>query len=351
MCVGVDGKWKVCCKSMDSYRPSVETTTFEEYRSSPQYQQIVETMKTKWHPSCMNCKQMEDTGIRQSLRMYANKTYSSDPGIESIEFSLSNDCNFRCRMCGPKFSNKWIDLIQDYPNLIKTQKHDKFDIFDIQEINVNVEDVLEGVDLSKIKTIKYLGGEPFISPKITRLFQYLEEKGVIGNIEFVVNTNCTFFPEKLVPYLLKFKNLIICLSIDGYGELNDYIRDGKIRWKTVEEVTGEWAKFSWNSNTNLIITPTVQAYNIHDVYNIKKFAKKYDIKFKTQNLVRPRYLSLNALPPEYLESVKNAENFEDIESAKFNPTFWKDFKEFTLDIDIAMEKSIKDYIPELYKYF
>ena len=352
MCVGPDGKWKICCKSMDSrHRPSVSNATFEEYKNSHEYQEVVETMKTTWHPACMSCKHIEELGTRQSLRTYANKTYSSDPGLESIEISLSNDCNLRCRMCGPKFSNKWVDLLNENPHLIKTQRHDKFNIINQEEIDMKAKDLLGGVDLSRVKVIKYLGGEPFISTQLIHLFELLEEKNVIGNIEFNVNTNCTLFPEKLVPYLLKFKSLVICLSIDGYQGLNEYIRDGKTKWKTIEEVVSKWSKFSWNTNTNIIVTPTVQAYNVHDIHNVKQFATNYQLKCKSQSLVRPRYFSLAALPTEYLDSVKNLENTEDIAAVTFDPKLWNEFREYTRDMDIAMEKSIKDYIPELYKYF
>ena len=349
MCVRVDGTWSVCCKFMNGYRPSVEKVSFEEFRDSLFYREVVETMKTKWHPGCVNCLDVEKAARKDSLREYANKKFSTDRGIESIEFSMSNDCNLRCRMCGPKYSTKWVDLIEEHPNLIRTQLHDKYSVA-AEKVDLKLEDIVRDVDFSKVKDIKYLGGEPFISPQLIRLFEYLDEIGVIGNIEFQTNTNCTFFPEKLVPYLRKFRYLVVTLSIDGYGELNDYIRDGK-PWKVVEEVALKWARFSWSSNLNLIVTPSVQAYNVHDIINIQQFAKNNKIRFKTQNVIRPKYLSLNALPTEYLKSVENLENTEDIQAAVFNPRLWEEFKKHTKDLDVALGKSIKDYIPKLYEYF
>ena len=349
MCINVDGTWRVCCKFMHVSRPPIANTTFEEFKNSEVYREVVDTMKTKWHPGCAPCKKVEDSNRKPSLREYANEKYSSSPGLESIEFSLSNDCNLKCRMCGPKYSNKWVDLIHENPHLIRTQDHDKYTLFE-HNPEVDVEDLLSGVDLSRLKIIKYLGGEPFISTKISRLFEILDERGVIDKIEFHTNTNCTFFPEKLLPYLNKFKNMVITLSIDGYGRLNDYIRDGK-DWKIVEETAMKWARLSWTTNMYLLVTPSVQAYNIHDIHNIHAFAKSNNIKFKTQNVSRPRHFSLDALPTEYLRSVENLSNTEDIQEAVFNHRLWEDFKKFTLDLDTALGKSIRDYIPRLYEYF
>jgi len=350
MCVNVDGTWRVCCKFMHANRPVVTSMTHDEFKNSKLYREVVDAMKTGWHPGCSNCKKIEDSNRKESLREYANRTYSSDPGIESIEVSLTNDCNLKCRMCGPKYSKKWVELIDEHPNLIRTQDHDKYVMFEDHTVDFTVEDLLEDVDLSRLKNIKYLGGEPFISPQIVRLFEILIERGVIGNVEFTANTNCTLFPEKLVPYLTQFKNMVITLSIDGYGELNDYIRDGK-EWRIVEEAALRWARFSWNSNLHLLITPSVQAYNVHDLHNINSFAKSNSIKFKTQNVFRPPYLSLDALPTEYLKSVENLENTVDIQAAAFDPRLWHQFKKHTLDLDFALGKSIKDYIPRLYGYF
>ena len=351
MCIRVDGTWSVCCKFMGAPRPKIKNTSFDEFRSSQSFKSVVDTMESgEWHQGCGNCKWVEERQRKESLREYANKTYTEQFGLESIEFSLSNDCNLKCRMCGPRYSNKWVRLIEENPHLIKTQAHEKYNPFDDNEVELKASEILEGVDVSKLKIIKYLGGEPFISSELIEVFKILEDRGVIGQIEFQTNTNCTLFPEKYEEWLLKFKGLVITLSIDGYGDLNDYIRDGQ-PWSVVEAAAVKWSRFSWRSNTNLIVTPTVQAYNIHDLHNVKKFAIGNKIRYKTQNLLRPFHYSIDALPREYLEEVRTVENNEDVDYATFNPSYWENLKKFTLDLDLAMNKSIADYIPNLYKYF
>lgn len=350
MCVNVDGTWRVCCKFMHAPRPKIATTTFQQFKNSGEYRNVVETMKTKWHPGCINCKQTEDAQRKESLREYANRTYSSEPGLESLEFNLSNHCNLKCRMCGPKSSDKWVKLIDEHPHLVKTQMHDHYNAFDENIVDLKAAQFLDGVDVSRLKIVKYLGGEPFISPQLLEFFKILDERGVIGQIELQVNTNCTLFPEKYVEWLLKFHGLVVTLSIDGYGDLNEYIRDGQ-PWSVVEKAALEWSRFSWRSNTNLIVSPTLQAYNVHDVHRVKEFAVKNKIRFKKQHLNRPRYFSIDALPKEYLESVRSIENNEDIDDAVFTQKYWDEFKEYTLDMDLAMGKSIKNYIPKLYECF
>jgi sulfatase maturation enzyme AslB (radical SAM superfamily) len=348
--MGTDNKWRVCCKFQGEPRPDISSMSYETFKSLDQYKEVVETMKTGWHPGCRICKETEEDGRAESLRQVSNREFTQLEGIESIELSLSIDCNLKCRMCGPKYSTKWVDIINQNPPLIKTQEFDPYD-FDHVFKPYSVEDILGDKDLSRLRSVKFLGGEPFVSQQIYDLFDLLDEKGIIGNVDFQTNTNCTLFPEKLTKYMSKFKRIVVTLSIDGYGELNDYIRDGR-PWSAVTKSVEEWKRYRQeHHNCILLIVPSVQAYNIHDLSNVKQFADENKIKFKFQYVRAPKHFSLNALPPEYLNAVRNEINTTDINKAVYDDTQFQLFKKFTRMLDLAYGKDIRDYIPRLAEYF
>jgi MoaA/NifB/PqqE/SkfB family radical SAM enzyme len=350
LCMGTDNKWRVCCKFQGDPRPDISSMSHNTFKSLDQYKEIVQTMETGWHPGCHICKETEEDGRAESLRQVSNREFSQIEGIESIELSLSIDCNLKCRMCGPKYSTKWVDIIDQNPPLIETQDFDPYNI-NHKFRPYSVKDILGDKDLSRLQMVKFLGGEPFVSQQIYDLFDLLNEQKIIHNIDFQTNTNCTVFPEKLLKHLSKFRRIVITLSIDGYGDLNDYIRDGR-PWNTVASTLEKWKQYrEQHHNCILLLVPSVQAYNIHDLSNIKKIANDNGIKFKFQYVRAPKHFSLNALPPQYLDSIRDEINTTDIDKAVYDNEQFQLFKKFTRMLDLAYGKDIKDYIPKLAEYF
>lgn len=349
LCMGTDNKWRICCKFVGEPRPSIITTSYEDFKSSAAFKEVAETMKTGWHPGCKHCKEDEEHGLQESLRQSANRSFTHNDGIESIELSMTTECNLRCRMCGPKYSTKWVELIDKNPHLIEAQRYSGYDPKD-RLVSFSIEHILGDKDLSNLKMIKFLGGEPFVSTQIYDLFELLDKRGIIGQVEFQTNTNCTLFPSKQVDYLDKFKNLIVTLSIDGYGDLNDYIREGK-PWNVILSTLEKWKEYrKEHHNCRLLMTPSVQAYNIHDLTNLKNFATEHGLKFKFQHVRYPQHYYLNAVPTEYLQSVKDETNQVFIDRATFDVSLYASFIKFTKMLDKANNKDLRDYVPELAKY-
>lgn len=349
LCMGTDNKWRICCKFRGEHRPRIASTSFKDFKSSQSYTEVVETMKTGWHPGCRLCKEDEESGLQESLRQVSNRAFSQNEGIESIELAMTIECNLKCRMCGPKYSSKWVELIDNNPPIIQAQRYSGYDPND-RNISFSIEQILGDKDLSNLKMVKYLGGEPFVSKQLYDLFELLENRNIIGQVEFQTNTNCTLFPTKYVNYLNKFKNLVITLSIDGFEDLNEYIRDGK-PWDVVLKAFKEWKEYKkQHHKCLLLLVPSVQAYNIHDLTNLKKFASLNDIKFKFQHVRDPKHLYLNAVPNEYLLSVRDETNYVFIDRSSFDVALYADFVKYTKMLDLANHKDLRDYVPLLGRY-
>lgn len=341
MCVTLENSWAPCCRFANKEFFDVNTVAFEEYRQSKFYKQIKKDNSKKWSPGCQKCQEQERTR-GTSYRKFFDQ-YETENNIEFVELSLSNQCNLACRMCSPTYSTTWGDLLKNNPPLEKYIRSAK-------ETSISIENIFGQIDLSHLKRIKYLGGEPFITPEIKDLFEYLDKHNIIGNITFECNTNCTLFPQKYLDYLKKFKNLEISLSIDGIGPVNDYIRHGK-PWEIINKNINKWIEFRDKSkNVDLILFTTVQAYNLHNIKRIKKFAKKRNIKFEGAVLTHPEFLSINALPRPYVTEIKDKDNAEFIRSYNSYYYLGKDFKIYTKRYDQATGTALKNVIPKLAEY-
>jgi sulfatase maturation enzyme AslB (radical SAM superfamily) len=336
MCVTVANSWRPCCRFNNFPHVDIIGTSFNDYKQSNFYQDIISDMTQGWATGCSKCKQEEDRG-HTSLRQVLNKDLSGSNDIEYMEISLSNKCNLACKMCSPTYSTLWNKLVQDNTSL-KKYHHT------VVQPNINVKTIFADVDLHKLKKIKYLGGEPFITPEIKDLFEYLITNNVIGNIEFECNTNCTLFPEKWLLYLDKFKKVTIELSLDGVGIVNDYIRHGKT-WNTIEPNIYKWAKTDYDLN----IFSTVQAYNLHDMKNVKSLATEIGVNHYSSLLVVPEFLSVHVLPPRYLEDIKDDYNKKYYSSITNNNQFTQ-FVDFTKNMDNVTNVHIQDVMPALYSY-
>jgi uncharacterized radical SAM superfamily Fe-S cluster-containing enzyme len=338
------GRWRPCCRFIDfSNKMLVEEYTLKQYKESKYFQNIVKTMEEGWHPGCEKCR-LEEQINKKSLRQKMNKELSGENGIELLELSLSKQCNLTCRMCGPTYSSSWIELIKNNPDIADI-------ILPNKDVNSFLTNVFEGVDVSQLKIIKYLGGEPFITTEIKKLFELLDNNGIIENIELQIASNCTLFPKKLIKYISRFKKFTLYLSIDGMGILNEYIRNGNI-WNDILLNFNKWKEYrSKHNNLEIWILTTIQAYNLHQMTDLKNFAVENDVFLQTHLLSYPRQLSIDALPPAYLKEITDDENSSWIDTANYDPILFEEFKTYTLSLDRVMKKDIKEVIPKLYKYF
>lgn len=339
-CASINRTWLPCCRFIDAPFVDIHKVPFHDYRSSEWYQSVVETMKDGWHEGCRKCQQEEEAGS-QSLRDYYNGLVRGENGVvELLELSLSNHCNLACRMCGPTYSTKWQKTIEEHPELKQWQ--------DRQSSSVDIDKVLNGIDTEKLRWVKYLGGEPFITPDLRVLFDRLEQEGVIGNVEFMCHTNATLFPEKWMDVLSRFKKVNLKFSLDGIGSLGEYIRPGK-EWSLVHSNVLKW-KSSGLKRLSLGIYPTVQAYNVHAMQDMEMYARLYGLYFSSAKLMQPAYLSVNVLPKEYVNKIRSPFNEIYLKHHDHDEKGWQKFISYTLSCDKAFGRSMEDVNPLLWSY-
>jgi len=253
---------KVCCRSST---PVSKITNIGDWRTNSAYQNIRQKMiagERIWN-HCKVCYQLEDQGIRSARQQetveWANRLdLSSIDDLSKIaqpvyfEIRASNKCNLQCRMCNPE-SSHLIDQEYQRLGLRKTKSVRTYDYgFDL-------------VDFANLEKLYVAGGEPLIMPEF---YAFLDECISLGNVdfEFLINTNGTKISEKFKEQIKHFRDLQFIFSLDGYGDLNHYIR-WPSDWSTIIENLA----YLIDQGHKCAINTTVSIYNVSKLYDLFEF--------------------------------------------------------------------------------
>jgi len=366
MCATVSGNWRPCCKFDETLLPwdkkfRIEKFTFQEWRNSDFYQDIIQQQKNGWHKGCEGCRVAEETNNPSMRETFGQYLSGEGTDIEFIELSLSRECNLACRMCGPYASSTWQNIVVDNQELIKPFFRPQLD-----QTPVDIERFFQGLNLSKINRIKLLGGEPFITPQTKDFFEFLDKQNLLENITFMTNTNATFFPKKLEKYLERLEYLHISISIDGFGKNNDYVRH-KSKWENVLEVIEQWGEFTARNNKKrgervFKLSPAVcvNAYNVHQIDEIFEWSIREEFYSQNYNIIfNPSHLKLEALPPRYVQEVleklekSSAPIFgvkKYLKTMQHDPEKLEQLKDYTNKMDKITGIKLQDYNPSLARH-
>lgn len=345
-CLRISDTYTPCCRyENQQQRFPTDQYSYETFIATDFYKNIQQNMSQGWDSGCRPCQQEESIG-KESLRQRYNQRLSGQPNkLEFLEISISNHCNLSCKMCNNMASSRWQAILDGNPELLQ------FD-FNVNKTRViSTKQLFDNLDLSNLKEVKYLGGEPFITPDLYGLIENLSSIVDLSKIKFRCNTNCTFFPSKWIPLLNNFKQVIIIFSVDGIGDLCNYIRTGET-WTTINTVIDQWLTMAQsNSKYELAVHTTLQAYNLHQFDQIKKFALDRNLDFFYKFIQEPNYLTLSCLPKDYINQL----NLEDpvVKDAASNLEFSHDnflkFVNYTKATDKILNTSIMSVIPNLAK--
>jgi len=338
---------------------SLKENSLTEIWNSENYKELRKDLITQgYSEACNECYKIEKTG-HYSMRDLFNERFShhakkiketkDDGTFEEVnivygDFRLSNICNFKCRMCSPDLSSSWESEVE---------KNKKFS----NEFFVNYTDsgpTLSTLDSQKflkdneflfdiIEEIYFAGGEPLLMDIHYKILKRLLELKKY-NVPISYNTNFSTLKYKNINILdlwYPFKNLFVCMSIEGYGDRGELIRNGFSWDKFVENFYKFKDKFPKNNPT---ITPTVQVLNCLHICDLQK--KLFELKiinnldqFDFGLLLHPTYLSVLILP----NSLKNqvCEKIDDHiknflipnNASKRQLKLWNSYKNFLLSED------------------
>ena len=354
---------------------------------------------------CQPCYELEDVGIpsyrenyiqdwmgfhreADNIKQIVDKSIDNDYVVEEspqyLDFRLGTLCNLRCRMCQSQNSSAIYKELKDeelYTEeerdfIVKTSHWNDFSDytqpwFDDPGFLSTVEEWLPNVN-----RLYFTGGEPTIIQRVYWILEKCVELGINQNIDLVFNSNMTNIQPRFLDLIAKFKSVLMCLSVDGYGTTNEYIRSGST-WSIVDKHIRDYA--TSDVVGNLLFSPVVQIYNILNVTDLidyaeliqKETGRRIDISFLLNNY--PKCLDIRNLPQNVRDAaVKHLETWsatstyfaEDernkqtvlglIKALKENynedsEEQMKIFKEYTALLDSKRNQSMAESLPDLYK--
>lgn len=312
-CMYTDGNMRICCSSginghvkndNGNYVKFDSFESLDEYYNQKFYKDIRLKMLNGEMPSecneCFKIEKMNGFSARmQALKSYTNNntflktlsTTKADGSIKSnvqyVDLSLSNVCNLKCITCSPNHSSI---LVGDFDKIGVEGglSYDKEVVNSAKKL-ANDETMftkhLEEMSKS-IEHILFSGGEPFLDKKHVILLKKIISEGRAGHVSLSYNTNCSVIDNELMNLWNEFNMVYLQLSVDAFGELNEYIRKNS-NWKSFEENVKVLID---HPKTICVFQTTVQALNI------LKLTELYDWSAKIANKYSENPWKISPMP-------------------------------------------------------
>lgn len=273
---------------------------------------------------CEPCFSLEDQGV-ESLRMRhiagkipearinlypdaLNKMrhdFTMPFEIPTMELKLNNLCNLACRMCHPMDSTSWTDW-GEVKEFYKKEGNIMYAI--VEEHNLERKPFLDKfqdnpewwASLKKLvphfRRVEFAGGEPLMDPQHYKILDMLAEYG--SQIEIKYATNLSILGKghhrTVWEYWPRFKSVAVNVSIDGIGDVYEYIR-GNAHWTTL--VSNIDRIKSIPNISRIVGACTVQVSNVLTLDKmIEFFLDRLEIVFHTHRVAYPKLLSAQVLP-------------------------------------------------------
>ena len=315
-----------------------------------------------WNIECMGKDYVSDRHIKttsiytpERIEEIKNNPWDYDINPEYIEVNFSNECNFKCGYCHPKFSSRYYSEIkQNGPYKDSTEHRNDIDWFELYE-----EDTNPYVDawwkwwpeVSKtLNILRVTGGEPLMHKSTWRLFDELEQNPK-PHLNIELNSNMGVKPAMVYRLVERVKDLKekgcinsfkLYTSIDTWGKRAEYTRTGL----DVE---------LWERNLDYYLTATgwpvtfMVTFNLFVVTSfdsllekILEWRTKYNtdanetqwqrVRFDTPYLKEPLQFDMNILPKDeflpYMEKHLKfiEENTDDKDRTKFSSLEYERFR-------------------------
>ena len=154
----------------------------------------------------------------------------------SWDYRFSNLCNFKCRTCGDMLSSAWeteqkthdmTDWHNPKNNWMRPVVRQEITKFQDEQIE---SEFAEAVEQHRVEEVYWVGGEPLMYEQHWRYMKRIVELGDGGKVYARYNTNLSRIEYRGVnlysDILSNIRDWQICASLDGTGDIGEYIRTG-----------------------------------------------------------------------------------------------------------------------------
>jgi len=232
-----------CCE----WRGEKFTGKISEYHNSKYLKKIKKAMSkndmSEISKTCVECIEQEKVG--KSARNYIDRDidvgfYKLD-AVNKLDYRPDNLCNLKCRMCSIHSSSLIEEEFVQHGFKSPVKKRDTTDVMDF--------------DLSNLKTLAILGGEPTVNKRMFPILDYLIENNMNETTRLNYTTNCTSINKPWMSRAEKFKDIHVNLSIDAAGKAYEYIRTGA-EWRKVENNIPKIIDIAEDYNIQMVVQTT-----------------------------------------------------------------------------------------------
>jgi sulfatase maturation enzyme AslB (radical SAM superfamily) len=364
------GDFSLCCYSKEQPQYNINFHSIEQYWSGEFLQQVRGQMLSGVLPaSCAKCAEVEAQGS-VSLREKSNADYKiidkfrdqilkhyqlPKPMPVDIEWVVSNLCNLKCMMCAGTHSSS---LLTENKILgIENLQQREFRVAD------HTLDQMKSWLQTQPKLLTFHGGETMMVPEVKQLLQWGVENHLLENTEVRMITNATKFDSEWFDLLSQLNKLVLMVSVEAVGDVNEYIRYGS-NWSEIDQAVGHMQQLA---NADVMVHSTLQNLNILHVASLIEWTQSRNILWNFDILENPTHLQLINLPSELLSLAKQRlephKNFKNIfrsvqtiidvidSAVPLNPENWNQFINYIDLKDQHRKNSIFKVIPEIEQYW
>lgn len=322
--------------------------------------------------SCDNCWHNESVGI-DSLRNEVmamdwwrpfqsniNELTGPDGAFRQtpvyIDLRLGNKCNLGCRMCLPEFSSVLAKEVES--------NRDKFDYFpdygyslDVSQSQTDIDRVFKIImGMEGLVKLQFTGGEPLLNHQLSDLLDHFVDRGVADKIIIAITTNLTTVSQALLDKFKRFHSLDLSISMEGVGEVYEYIRY-PAKWSKIQKNFDTLMQM--NLDVNVVYTGT--ALSILGFPDWLKWVHERQVKWNYNPVIQPKFLSINQIPealkPDLIarlirckEFSKHPESIDGVIAMLEKPqdqSLWELLVKDTITKDSIRQQSIHKSVPKL----
>lgn len=283
-----DQKIRPCCQASTEYSKPLSAISDPE--------RFHDLKSTARPDACKKCWQNEDQGRPSYRQVFEAYTGRLGPGINFLDFRHSNQCNLKCRYCGPHFSNQWANELKHHDTLKKS----------------NFWPYIDSLATANLQDVYWCGGEPLIMKDHYDFLLETIKRGLAKNICLRYNSNFTQINYKDNDFFelwRHFKKVNIGISLDAAGPEINSIRSGSV-WQHIDnniEILLA-ARDRLVNNLHLSLAPTVSMLNVWFLPNLFAYATEKKIAVNLNILSGPDYLSLDAIHPSLQSQARDCVN-------------------------------------------
>tara|TARA_R110000824_G_scaffold305267_1_gene493116 strand:- start:122 stop:1036 length:915 start_codon:yes stop_codon:yes gene_type:complete len=158
-----------------------------------------------------------------------------------------------------------------------------------------------------ITQLTIIGGEPTVIPEFYELLDYCYKNNTLQDKNITIVTNLTNTNPKMTQWLPKMKAWTIWASIDGLGDITEYIRYPSNFKKVVENLNFYKKLLLESNNGRIVFSPAIQLLNIHQLDDMLKWfidfadnhwGEQFNISWMSQ-VWYPRICNYDTAPKQY----------------------------------------------------